>query len=222
MIMNLLLKLDTIQGLHSSVRDARKSLVRELMALQEKLDSLTSKWAEEKAKQLGTAESANCMVNPCRSSTMEKESEKASADSISSFDDTDEKGNNIKEPMVDGKSNVKDEESTEPLNVDQALDGKTENGTTAVTCDIECHTAPRIQDGDVSSNLERTDASSVLEQKSNVDDFVKENDPGEDNLEELPKETTDHADAVCEEEEIENSSGEKESDMPINPAFQLK
>ncbi|TVU33324.1 hypothetical protein EJB05_25134 [Eragrostis curvula] len=39
-IMNLLLKLDTIQGLHPSVRDARKSVARELICLQEKLDSL--------------------------------------------------------------------------------------------------------------------------------------------------------------------------------------
>ncbi|KAF5733095.1 BAG family molecular chaperone regulator 6 [Tripterygium wilfordii] len=40
MIMNLFLKLDTIQGLHPSLRDIRKSLARELTTLQEKLDSL--------------------------------------------------------------------------------------------------------------------------------------------------------------------------------------
>ncbi|GJM90791.1 hypothetical protein PR202_ga07103 [Eleusine coracana subsp. coracana] len=39
-IMNLLLKLDTIQGLHACVRDSRKSVARELILLQEKLDSL--------------------------------------------------------------------------------------------------------------------------------------------------------------------------------------
>ncbi|KAJ1278858.1 hypothetical protein BS78_04G111400 [Paspalum vaginatum] len=39
-IMNLLLKLDTIQGLHPSVREARKSIARELICLQEKLDTL--------------------------------------------------------------------------------------------------------------------------------------------------------------------------------------
>uniref|UniRef100_A0A0D9VEG6 BAG domain-containing protein n=1 Tax=Leersia perrieri TaxID=77586 RepID=A0A0D9VEG6_9ORYZ len=39
-IMNLLLKLDTIQGLHPNVREARKSVARELISLQEKLDSL--------------------------------------------------------------------------------------------------------------------------------------------------------------------------------------
>ncbi|RLM77897.1 hypothetical protein C2845_PM12G08820 [Panicum miliaceum] len=39
-IMDLLLKLDTIQGLHPSVREARKSAARELVCLQEKLDCL--------------------------------------------------------------------------------------------------------------------------------------------------------------------------------------
>ncbi|XP_074263368.1 BAG family molecular chaperone regulator 6 [Silene latifolia] len=42
MIMNLLLKLDTIQGLHPSVRDVRKSVTKELIRLQEKLDSIVS------------------------------------------------------------------------------------------------------------------------------------------------------------------------------------
>ncbi|CAH1412005.1 unnamed protein product [Lactuca virosa] len=40
-IMSLLLKLDTIQGLHPTVRDVRKSVAKELVGLQEKLDSLT-------------------------------------------------------------------------------------------------------------------------------------------------------------------------------------
>ncbi|KAF9687879.1 hypothetical protein SADUNF_Sadunf02G0139100 [Salix dunnii] len=49
MIMSLLLKLDAIQGLHPTMRDIRKSLARELVALQEKLDSLIMKKCEETA-----------------------------------------------------------------------------------------------------------------------------------------------------------------------------
>ncbi|KAH7863482.1 hypothetical protein Vadar_018053 [Vaccinium darrowii] len=45
-IMSLLLKLDTIQGLLPSVRDCRKSVAKELVSLQEKLDSLTSETSE--------------------------------------------------------------------------------------------------------------------------------------------------------------------------------
>ncbi|CAH1438314.1 unnamed protein product [Lactuca virosa] len=40
-IMSLLLKLDTIQGLHPIMRDVRKFVAKELVDLQEKLDSLT-------------------------------------------------------------------------------------------------------------------------------------------------------------------------------------
>ncbi|KAL6629437.1 hypothetical protein ACP70R_029202 [Stipagrostis hirtigluma subsp. patula] len=46
-IMNLLLKLDTIQGLHPSVREARKSVARELVCLQEKLDTLCKQPSDE-------------------------------------------------------------------------------------------------------------------------------------------------------------------------------
>ncbi|XP_052193150.1 BAG family molecular chaperone regulator 6 [Diospyros lotus] len=45
-IMSLLLKLDTIQGLHPSIRNFRKSVAKELVSLQEKLDSLTAKKSE--------------------------------------------------------------------------------------------------------------------------------------------------------------------------------
>ncbi|XP_077212628.1 BCL-2-associated athanogene 6 [Tasmannia lanceolata] len=45
-IMGLLLQLDTIQGLHPSVREIRKSVARELVCLQEKLDSLTVQAAD--------------------------------------------------------------------------------------------------------------------------------------------------------------------------------
>ncbi|KAL0538155.1 hypothetical protein IC582_027156 [Cucumis melo] len=40
MIMRLLLKLDTIQGLHPNIREFRKSLAKELIALEEKLDCM--------------------------------------------------------------------------------------------------------------------------------------------------------------------------------------
>lgn len=53
-IMNLLLQLDIIQGLHPSVRDVRKSVAKELTCLQEKLDSLFSVRAAEEDKPVAT------------------------------------------------------------------------------------------------------------------------------------------------------------------------
>ncbi|KAG6477080.1 hypothetical protein ZIOFF_066332 [Zingiber officinale] len=52
-IMNLLLQLDTIQGLHQSSRDMRKSLARELVDLQEKLDFLGPTATTEHGKMTG-------------------------------------------------------------------------------------------------------------------------------------------------------------------------
>ncbi|XP_030440888.2 BAG family molecular chaperone regulator 6 [Syzygium oleosum] len=62
-IMNLLLRLDTIQGLHPNLRDIRKSLARELVALQEKLDSLTMKCLEESVDNSDTARNDECTVS---------------------------------------------------------------------------------------------------------------------------------------------------------------
>ncbi|KAL6565979.1 Large proline-rich protein bag6 [Orobanche hederae] len=41
-IMSLLLKMDTVQGLHPSIREVRKSVVKDLVNLQEKLDAITN------------------------------------------------------------------------------------------------------------------------------------------------------------------------------------
>ncbi|VVB13865.1 unnamed protein product [Arabis nemorensis] len=68
MVMNLLLKLDSVQGLHPGIRDHRKSLVRELSDIQEKLDSMKSSSAiaeKEKAEEQVeiTSETSDFPVN---------------------------------------------------------------------------------------------------------------------------------------------------------------
>lgn len=62
-IMNLLLRLDTIQGLLPNLRDIRKSLARELVALQEELDSLTTKSLEECVDDSSTARDVESKVS---------------------------------------------------------------------------------------------------------------------------------------------------------------
>ncbi|KAK8650574.1 hypothetical protein V6N13_140206 [Hibiscus sabdariffa] len=233
-IMTLLLRLDTIQGFHSSVRDARKSLVKELVTLQEKLDALASKWAEEKRKDLATADSCGRGSGSVR---MEEESENAST----AFEDTNENLNNIKEKdqecikhLKDGKDG-KDEVCTELPGVEQGLDGKIESNSMEV--DIEHHTVPRIEEEDVPPNLEHmTNMSSVPEKKFDTDELVEvnglskeekpevvevngqipvEKNSEDDKLSSLPK--ADHDVGVCEpEKEIGNNISETESDLLIN------
>lgn len=55
-IMSLLLKLDTIQGFNPSVRGIRKSVAKELVRLQEKLDSLATTKSEASAEKASEAE----------------------------------------------------------------------------------------------------------------------------------------------------------------------
>ncbi|XP_019462144.1 PREDICTED: BAG family molecular chaperone regulator 6 [Lupinus angustifolius] len=51
-IMRLLLKCDTVQGLHSSLREVRKSLARELISLQERLDSMKATKPHQQMQEL--------------------------------------------------------------------------------------------------------------------------------------------------------------------------
>ncbi|KAL3829710.1 hypothetical protein ACJIZ3_018512 [Penstemon smallii] len=71
-IMSLLLDLDTIQGLHPSIREVRKSVVRELVGLQEKLDSLfveqegsVDKNLDVISSQDGNETLSSLLVEPC-------------------------------------------------------------------------------------------------------------------------------------------------------------
>ncbi|KAM3282446.1 BAG family molecular chaperone regulator 6 [Capsicum chacoense] len=57
-IMGLLLKLDTIQGLHPTVREYRKSVAKELVSLQEKLDLLNCMKQPAESEQTLTAKSS--------------------------------------------------------------------------------------------------------------------------------------------------------------------
>ncbi|KAI4328859.1 hypothetical protein L6164_021182 [Bauhinia variegata] len=51
-IMRLLLKLDTVQGLHPSFREMRKTLAIELISMQEKLDSVTAEKSQQQIQEL--------------------------------------------------------------------------------------------------------------------------------------------------------------------------
>ncbi|KAL3517236.1 hypothetical protein ACH5RR_024138 [Cinchona calisaya] len=67
-IMNLLLKLDTIQGLHPSIRDVRKYVASSLVSLQEKLDHLNLKKSEsvhELSSDAKSEKDVQITDNPC-------------------------------------------------------------------------------------------------------------------------------------------------------------
>ncbi|GAB2271775.1 Large proline-rich protein bag6 [Dionaea muscipula] len=68
-IMNLLLELDTVQGLHPSLRDMRKAVAKELLSLQVKLDALVAYSCAPSAEEMSTAKVAEA---PLTRSTLEE------------------------------------------------------------------------------------------------------------------------------------------------------
>ncbi|EXB52711.1 BAG family molecular chaperone regulator 6 [Morus notabilis] len=68
-IMRLLLKLDAIQGLHPSLRDIRKSLAKELVTLQEKLDTIAITKSEQPKVEvcpIEPVEPVETKINECK------------------------------------------------------------------------------------------------------------------------------------------------------------
>ncbi|KAJ0258233.1 BAG family molecular chaperone regulator 6 [Hirschfeldia incana] len=63
MVMSLLLKLDSVQGLHPSIRDHRKSLARELSDMQENIDSLKKSSVEKGAVEESTSQTSESPVS---------------------------------------------------------------------------------------------------------------------------------------------------------------
>ncbi|KAL6557156.1 Large proline-rich protein bag6 [Orobanche minor] len=82
-IMSLLLKMDTIQGLHPSIREVRKSVVKDLVNLQEKLDAITN----EKTKD--SPQNGNLEISEANSE-IEKSNEELEENNVSAVKDVHE------------------------------------------------------------------------------------------------------------------------------------
>ncbi|KAJ7962501.1 BAG family molecular chaperone regulator 6 [Quillaja saponaria] len=78
-IMRLLLKLDTIQGLHPSLRVIRKSLARELVSLQEKLDSIIAKKSNEQVHDQSTTKLEDFLLDAHNTGCVEEPQEEKEA-----------------------------------------------------------------------------------------------------------------------------------------------
>nr|KYP77189.1 hypothetical protein KK1_021464 [Cajanus cajan] len=102
-IMRLLLKLDTLQGLHPSFREIRKSLARELTSLQERLDSITAKKPQQEMQDFDVQKHVEVTPNDTQNEehVQREQEEKVATPGDSSEDITDD----VKGPCAsDGKS----------------------------------------------------------------------------------------------------------------------
>lgn len=139
-IMSLLLKLDMIQGLHPSLREIRKSVARDLTALQEKLDSLTiqkpKELIEPSTTKLGEDGCGDAHNNvSIQGGQDNKAKEVGSGENFSGSNLNDDNCSVLIEPnqgqppcMADAQSVSTDGEASEPLVVDQ-MHGECEEET---------------------------------------------------------------------------------------------
>lgn len=100
-IMNLLLQLDTIQGLHPSVKEVRKTVAKELVSMQEKLDSLGSHIAKEhkpdKVEEETKAMDGEAAFVSSSTAILEQESCQENLDSMGSRIDEEHEPANVEE-----------------------------------------------------------------------------------------------------------------------------
>ncbi|KAK3194690.1 hypothetical protein Dsin_026000 [Dipteronia sinensis] len=97
MIMSLLLKLDTIQGLHPSLREFRKALAKELVTLQEKLDSLMMKKPKESFEDVSATKPADDPNIDTRSNVGVQETQNEAGIAENSLETSHENDVNMKE-----------------------------------------------------------------------------------------------------------------------------
>ncbi|KAL7083175.1 hypothetical protein ACP275_14G145500 [Erythranthe tilingii] len=143
-IMSLLLKLDAIQGLHPSAREIRKSLVRELVTLQERLDSVTKNIKPE---------------NPLEEESVSKhdEDDLNKAEDVIQIESGNETPFDIKE-VHQNHENTEVPEATENLENEAAENCLTKNGESASESTTK-------NEDERSNEVPQNDESSILEEE---------------------------------------------------------
>ncbi|CAM8963782.1 unnamed protein product [Rhodiola kirilowii] len=189
-VMSLLLTLDTIQGLHWSIRDVRKSVAKELISLQEKLDSFHGQRSRESEDGMehGTGDMANINeVSKDRSRTEkedmndmgnassqeENKHEESDRENMSAHDEKVDKEHNV-ENTSENVDNVNVENTVEKVDKEQTLENTSEKGNNEVNLE---NTVEKV---DKEVNVENT--LGILDKEMNVENIVEKVDE-EENLE---------------------------------------
>ncbi|KAL7125747.1 hypothetical protein ABFS83_14G137300 [Erythranthe nasuta] len=143
-LMSLLLKLDAIQGLHPSAREIRKSLVRELVTLQERLDSVTKNIKPE---------------NPLEeeSVTRHDEDHLNKAEGVIQIESGNETPFDLKE-VHQNHENTEVSETTENLENEAAENSLTKNGESASESTMK-------KEDERSNEVPQNDEYSILEEE---------------------------------------------------------
>ncbi|KAI3449232.1 hypothetical protein Pfo_005897 [Paulownia fortunei] len=118
-IMSLLLKLDTIQGLHPSIREARKSVVRELVSLQEKLDSLMNEKSGNSPEQESIMRCDEDALNKTEDVVLSQNGNETPSDLLEAHQNQVDGGSNYENSEI-SEANLNGEEAREKLEKEAA------------------------------------------------------------------------------------------------------
>ena len=126
--------------MHPNLRNFRKSLARELVSLQEKLDSLMNQKPEVSVVDESTAKSVeNLTSDVCMAGGKDEEKDKEATESLqdNSSEDNSDKTSNFTEPSqsppeADASVESQGEDTSEPMSFEEELQVKSENDTIGV------------------------------------------------------------------------------------------
>ncbi len=198
-IMSLLLKLDAIQGLHPAVREYRKSVAKELVSLQEKLDLLNCKKQPAESEETFTAKSSEdtCTAVEDNPSLQGQEVQKLERD-----DDFTKGDEGIKfdaEGLCEEQPLCATEMLPDSHDVGNAvLEGKEENKDVEEVMEgVSGGSAVKTGDGASVKPFESEEKTDkLLDENTAVVEKLEERGDGVDELEELPRGVLDEETSI--------------------------
>ncbi|KAJ1429545.1 IQ motif, EF-hand binding site [Sesbania bispinosa] len=217
-IMRLLLKLDTIQGLHPSFREIRKSLARDLVTLQERLDSIMAKKPQQQMQELVVQKPVEVTPQNTQNGENQQEQQEEEVAARDTFEGISDGSHNTLEKcedqvcMKDDINNIhsNDGGSESQSSVDPASNEGAETTTELVNGDIN-HVVT-VDALNCTNNLSETDKmDEEPETKSEVNDIPVEVDKLDMTaLKELPVGVVDEEIDVPSGKDEQNEKGTKE------------
>lgn len=163
-IMSLLLKLDTIQGVHPSIRDLRRSVAKELVGLQEKVDHIAQKKVEITSPQDSPGEGMDSKADLCNKKGQKEEKQgqediKAETEAVNEFHPEgacQAENNHTPQESITEVTTVETKSHYDDPSLDAVSNSQTPFMPTKVADESETSLEPISKAGSAETELEKT------------------------------------------------------------------
>ncbi|KAI3829259.1 hypothetical protein L1987_03378 [Smallanthus sonchifolius] len=216
-IMSLLLKLDTIQGLHPFVREARKSVAKELVGLQEKLDSLSFVKSETPTESLqqneddviqGKNDQAQSKTSSCENHATESQYDDDAEASILEQQLVKSTGIQDKEPTICENQEVESQEGFGESHKEKFNQAPTECDEAMGMCATESQEGCDEQQLEDQAPTENDEALGSCENQE-MESTESQNTIGEQQMESDKEKSDQECDEACENQEVEATESQE-------------